>query len=447
MTDYQPLSTDERQFKAAFIGTYRKPVAVQRPQASWKTFYKPSNDKLIKAHLKGDVWLGMTAAWYPVFVSLDIDNPTAAQLERIEKRFEGYGIGESQRVQMTTPSFDATGNHRIYLRLEYKEKTPTHKLSHEVLRNCFGDLCEIYPQTRRKDRLPCGRGADIIKDDARMNYLTWQEEVALMLKMDATAIEDLPRQPSLFTAAPDERDEPRLWKLKSDIRELAKNGLQATGTRHETQFFLLLEFWRQNYFQNAASKFVRRWIRMKHNGFSKDVNRANFRGIDAEIERQAAWIWAMPKTLPDAVHNLHGGATKDDLVFGAKAFPGDAIRQKQFFKLASFCRAREQHEWIFISARIWQEEIANQRTYKGFQQELEEKGLLRSIQSYKVGEYSRRYQLKLPHTENPYVVKDERNIDDYYEALTTAFNSPREIAELTKLNRMTLWRLNQEKSL
>lgn len=103
-------------------------------------------------------------------------------------------------------------------------------------------------------------------------------------------------------------------------------------------------------------------------------------------------------------------------------------------------RAREHHEWIFISARIWTEEIANWTTYKRFQQELEEKGLMRSIQSYKVGEYSRRYQLNLPHSESPYIIRDERNIDDYYEALAAAFDSQQEIAELTGIERTTLYR-------
>ena len=443
MKIHQPLETDERQYKAAFVGAHRQPIAVQKARADWKTLYKSTNDKLIKAHLSGDIWLGLTAAWYPAFVSLDIDQPTPAQLERIYERFDTYGIEESQRLVMTTPSYKEAGNHRIYLRLEYKCRTPTHKLSHTVLENCFGDLCEIYPQARRKDRLPCGRDADIIKDDVQLSRLTWQEEMREFMKLDAVEIEHLPRQPQLFEQPPDERDKPRLWKPKTNIRELAENGLQEKGTRHETQFFLLLDFWRQNYFQNTATKFVKKWIRTRHNGYSKDVNKANFRGIDAEISRQAAYIWAMPKILPDSTHNLYAHATKADLIFGAKLFPGDAVRQKQFFKLASFCRARRHHDWIFISRRIWTEEIASYRTYKDLQRELEEKGLLWSIHSYKVGEYSKRFQLELPQADAEPLIKDERNIDDYYTALETAF-SPQETAELTQLNRMTLWRLEQD---
>ncbi len=440
MKTYQPLTADERQYKAKFIAVHRSPYAVQQPFHDWRTVYKLTNDKLMKAHLKQKAAIALPAAWYPVFCSLDIDQPTQQTIEKIYNRFDQFGISKSQRLVMTTPSYNKTRNHRIYLRLEYKDKTPTHRLSHEVLRNCFGDLCEIYPQTNRKDRLPCGFGADVIKDNVQMSWLTWQEEMALMMKIDATAIESLPRQPKLFEQPESATDNPRNWTMRGKAREIYKNGLEATGTRHEAQFILLLDFWRQNYFEETAAGFVKNWLREKHNGFSKAAKSQNWRETDREIDRQAAYIWAMPKTLPDSTHNLHGEVTKDDLIFGAKLFPKDAARQKQFFKLTSFCRPRKHHDWIFISRRIWASEIAHETTAKSFENELKERGIMRSINHYKAGEFSRRYQLDLPQTDAEPLTQDERNIDDYYEALATGFNSVQEIAELTQLNRMTLRR-------
>jgi hypothetical protein len=439
MKTYQPLTVAEQQYKAKFIAVHRSPYAVQQPFQEWRTVHKPTNDKLMKAHLKQKAAIALPAAWYPVFCSLDIDNPTKQQIEKIYNRFELFGIGKSQRLAMTTPSFDESRNHRIYLRLEYKEKTPTHKLSHEVLQNCFGDLCEIYPQTNRKDRLPCGFGADVIKDNVRMSWLSWQEEMALMMKIDATPIESLPRQPQLFKQPESATDNPRNWTMRGKAREIYENGLQAQGTRHEAQFILLLDFWRQNYFEDAAASFVKNWIREKHNGFSKAAKSQNWRETDREIDRQAAYIWAMPRTLPDSTHNLHGEVTKDDLIFGAKLFPKDAVRQKQFFKLTSFCRPRKHHDWIFISWRIWASEIAHDTTYQRFQQELEERGIMRSINHYKAGEFSRRYQLDLPQTSEEPLMQDERNIDDYSEALRAAFNNRQEIAQLTQLNPRTIF--------
>ncbi len=437
---YQKLNFEERAYKANFIAAHRLPYAVQRIGREWQTVHKSTNDKLIKAHLKQKIALGLPAAWYPVFCSLDIDNPTKQTVEKIYNRFERLGIGKSQILAMTTPSYEQAGNHRIYLRLEYKDKTPTHKLSHEVLQNCFGDLCEIYPQTNRKDRLPCGFGADVIKDNVRMSWLSWQEEMALMMKIDATQIESLPRQLPLFEQPESERDNPRNWTMRGKAREIYENGLQAQGTRHEAQFILLLDFWRQNYFEEAAASFVKSWIRQKHNGFSKAARTQNWRETDKEIDRQAAYIWAMPRTLPDSTHNLNGEVTKDDLILGAKLFPKDAVRQKQFFKLTSFCRPRKHHDWIFISWRIWANEIAHDTTYQKFQQELEERGIMRSINHYKAGEFSRRYQVDLPQTSEEPLIRDERNIDDYSDALRIAFdNNRQEIAQLTQLNPRTIF--------
>lgn len=438
MNQYEKLNPQEQQYKATFIASHRAPYAVQRPRGEWQTIHKPTNDKLIKAHLRQKLAVALPAAWYPAFCSLDIDNPKDETIEKIYNRFDQLGIGESQMLVMTTPSYNRSKNHRVYLKLEYKDKTPTHKLSHTVLHNCFSDLCEIYPQTNRKDRLPCGFGADVIKDGVRMSNLKWQEELALMMKIDATPIEGLPHQPVLFDQLEGFRDHPRNWTPRADAKEFLKSGLQAAGTRHEAQYYLLFDFWRQNCFQETAVEFVKMWIRENHNGFSKTAKSQNWCQIDKEIDRQAVWIWKNPRTLPDSTHNLHGEITKEDLIFGAKLFPSDAVRQKQFFKLASYCRARKHHEWIFISWRIWANEIAHDTTYRKFQQELQERGIMRSNNHYKVGEYSRRYQLDLPRTDKPLLMNDERNIDNYSEALRSAFNDRQEIAEVTQLNPRTI---------
>ncbi len=65
---------------------------------------------------------------------------------------------------------------------------------------------------------------------------------------------------------------------------------------------------------------------------------------------------------------------------------------------------------------------------------------MRSINHYKAGEFSRRYQLDLPQTSEEPLMQDERNVDDYGEALKVVFgNNQRTIAELTKLNPRTIY--------
>lgn len=437
---YESLNESERQYKASFVGAYRQPYAVQQPGGEWTTRHKKISDKVIKAHLSASYWIGTTAAWYPSFYSLDIDSPTERRLEQIYEQFDRYGIRESQRLTMTTPSFDCSGNQRIYFKLEYKGKTPTHKLGYAALWNMSGRLCEIYPQQKRKDRLPCGANQDILTEDGlRLSNLDWQTEMHFLQKLDPVAIETLPMQPELFEQPPHERDEPKAWRLRKDVRDLYENGLQSFGTRHEAQWMLLEDLWRTNYFQAEAVRIVKRWLRRKHNGFSRSVSKNHWQTLDAEIQRQAAWIWARPRIVPDAPHNLQGQTTRSDLKWIARLFPGDAARQKQMFKLASYCRARKHHGWVFVSKYIWANEIAHETTYKKLQQELETRGALRSINSYKAGEYSHRYKLDLPETDEEPLKRDERNIDSYFEALQMTF-SWREIAELARLSSKTMYR-------
>jgi hypothetical protein len=442
------LSLPEKDFARSFIRDFSSPYAIQQPtgrRTSWRTKYKPISDPLIHAHLSQDYWLGTKAPWYPLFYNLDIDKPEQKTLEKIYNKLEAFGISESQRALMTTPSHAKHGNFRIYLKLEYADRLPTWKLGYEALSNAFGDLCEVYPQKRRKDRLPCGRSQDLIVDDVVLSNLTWQQELHHLLKIDPTPIESLPRQPLL--AFPDDKnaENPKTWTPRADIAELLKDGLQEYGRRHEAQFCILSDLWRSNFQPQDAAFYVRKWIRNHHNGFSKDAAAGRWQSINAEIDRQVKWIWARPQTLlPDIPHNLNLSLTKADLQFAAEIFKGDAVRQKQFINLISYVRPRRRHEWIFIPAWVWREQVAGVRTYHQLKADLESKGILESINSYRVGHYSRRFKLKLPATGEEPLSFDERNITDFYEALRTAHGSIREIAEATGLNAMTIWRQFQK---
>lgn len=441
---YERLTSDEQQFKANFVRAYSRPYAIRTHAGHrarhWRTKHKTLSDPALQAHLRGDYWIAVKAPWYPVFYSLDVDRPTPKILEQIHAQFDRYGITESQWLRMTTPSFDRFGNQRFYLRLEFNGQPPTWKLGYAALLNTIGRISEIYPQLNRKDRLPCGAQQDILTEDGLLlRHLSWQQEMQSLLKIDPIAIEQLPVQHAMFEQPSEDRDRAETWTLRKDARELLTTGLQAFGTRHNSQWILLNELWRQNCFQGEATEKVKKWLRSHHNGFSKDINNGRWSEIYAEIDRQAVSIWKRPRVLPDGAHNLQRAATKTDLKFIAEVFPGDAVRQKQLFNLTSFVRARQQHDWTFISKRIWTEEIAGVRTYQSLIGELEEKGLLKTNRSYQVDRYSRRYQLTLPKTDEKPIERDERNVTDYYEALLTAFTNRRSIGELTKINPRTLF--------
>jgi hypothetical protein len=440
----QPLSIPEKDFARSFIRDYSSPYAIQQAEGrrtDWRTKYNPISDPLIHAHLDQQYWLGTKAPWYPVFFNLDIDRPEPKTLEKIYNKLEAFGISESQRALMTTPSYAKHGNFRIYLKLEYADRLPTWKLGYEALDNAFGDLCEVYPQKRRKDRLPCGRSQDLIVDDVVLSNLTWQEELHHLLKLDPVPIEQLPRQPLL--AFPEEKnaENPRTWTPRGEVAQLRNDGLQAHSTRHEAQFCILNDLWRSNFQPQDAAFLVKKWTRSHHNGFSKDAAAGRWKAINAEIDRQAKWIWARPQTLlPDTPHGLNAAITKADLELAAQLFKGDAVRQKQFIKLASYIRPRQRHQWIFIPRHVWSDNVASKDTYKKFIAEIEGKGILQVNNSYRVGHYSKRFKLKLPETDQEPIALDERNITDFYDALWQAYGSVRDIADITGLNRKAIWR-------
>jgi hypothetical protein len=273
-----------------------------------------------------------------------------------------------------------------------------------------------------------------------LSNLTWQEELHHLLKLDPVPIEQLPRQQLL--AFPNEKntENPKTWKPRGEVAQLRNEGLQAHSTRHEAQYILLNDLWRSNFQPQDAAHFLTKWIRNHHNGFSKDAAAGRWQSINAEIDRQVKWIWARPQTLlPDTPHSLNLALTKADLQFAAELFKGDAVRQKQFIKLASYIRPRQHHEWIFIPRHVWSDNVASKDTYKKLIADLESKGILESINSYRVGHYSRRFKLKLPATSEEPLSFDERNITEFYDALWQAYGSIRDIAEATGLNRMTIW--------
>jgi hypothetical protein len=428
------LTSDECLFAALFIKGFESPFALQYPGKDWQTFYQTITDQRVKDHLEQRCWLGTKASWYPYAYCLDIDSPTPETIEKIYAIFDRYGIKQSQYLEVTSPSYKKSGNFRIYFRLEYADSLPTFKLGRTVLERIFSDICEIYPQKRRKDRLPCGKDSFIISDGVVLSHLTWEQQLFWFQKLDAIDVDVFPRQPVIVS--PHEPDAPAITPT-SDVAELIAHGLQQYGTRHKAQYALLNFFWRNSWLPENAANQVKKWIRKNHNGFSKEANAKNWRAIDAEIERQTAWVYSRPQ-LSDNANNLHKQITKADLLEASRLFPNSVVNQKSFIALVAYVRPRSHHDWVFIPAHVWRV-IADKDRYHNFITELEQRKVLESNRQYKVGLFSRRFRLALPN-DSLILGEDGRNASDYYSALRIAFDTKREIAEAMKLNRMTIHR-------
>jgi hypothetical protein len=428
------LTAAERDYSDTLIRGYDSPYAIQLFGENWKTRYQTINDKLIQDHLNQRFWLGSKACWYPYCYCLDIDSPTPETLEKIEAIFEKYSIKESQRLYVTSPSYQKSGNFRIYFRLEYADKLPTFNLGRSVLERVFREICEIYPQRRRKDRLPFGKDSHIISDGVVLSQLTWEQELHWLKKLDPIDVDVFPRQPVIIS--PDAPDAPAITPT-GDVADLIAHGLQNFGTRHKAQHALLNFFWRKSWLPEDSAKQVKKWIRKNHNGFSKDVNQANWRTIDAEIDRQTEAIYSR-KQLSDNANNLCNLITKADLLEAARLFPGDVVNQKSFIALVAYVRPRSHHDWVFIPAHVWRV-IADKDRYHNFINELESRGIIAANRQYKVGLFSRRFRLALPN-DSLILCEDGRNASDYYSALRIAFDTKREIAEAMQINERTIRR-------
>ena len=438
---YQQDLEEQRHFKKyckTFIGDFQGPYGFKKPGKEWVTRHKPISDPLINAHLNGDYWIAAKAAWYPSFYYLDVDDPESGDVERI---IDNLGLSEGQYQLMTSPSYSETRSLHLALRLEHNEKLPTYRLGYEALSNAIGRRCEVYPQLKRKFRLPFGRGQFLIGQNGQvLDHLSWQTAMYWLDKLDPILVESLRYQESLaFPSSVKDEDNPRIWMTQEQTKELYENGLQAFNTRHYSQWEIAVALFRKNLLPQQAVEEIKKWIRKKHNGFSKSVNKGNWRQIDAEIERQVKWIWDNFRTYPDSTNNLDGGLTRADLKFVVDVYPGDVVNQKRLCALVNYYRPRAHHGFVYIPQRIWRNEIANDRTYQSFIQDLESKELLKANNSYRHIEgrpelsYSRKYHLLLPPSSGDVIQRDGRNVHDYYEALSLIFGSVREMVSFTGL--------------
>ena len=437
-------------YRKVFARDHQGPYATQQPGGDWRTKYKSVADPLLKAHLSEKYWVATKASWYPQIYFLDLDAPSAGELERI---VESLGLSRGQYLLMSSPSYPKDQSCHIAIKPEYHGKIATHKLGYEALHNIVGRSCEVYPQLKRKFRLPLGRGQRLITEQGLLlDSLPWWEALHWIDKIDPLPIERLRFQLPLPFASPIKKeDKARGWVKSSKVKEIYEYGLQAKGTRHEVTWILAVSLWRANWLPQDASVHIKKWLRKQHNGFSETINKGNWRAVDAEIGRQVAWIWGHFRPYPDNPHNITGYVTMADLKWLAQVYPGDVVNQKRLFALTCYMRPRAKHDWVYVPAHVWRDEIAHKDTYNSFVADLEGKGLLESVMSYRHVEnypdlsYSRKFRLKLPEAPYEPIKEDGRHVQDYYDALLLKLGTVKEIVAFTGVTHQRFYRFLGQK--
>ena len=438
-----------------FVRDFEGPYAIQWPGKAWSTRHKKVSDPLIQTHLSGHKYsLATKSPWSPRFTAVDIDEPLDLEAT-IEAVITTLGLEKGQYQVMTSPSYERSRNVHLYIPTMYQGRPATLKLHRMILEPLIEDRLghELYPKGRKKFRQPLGRGQYLLDEDTLMPLpMPWSEALFYLEKLEPFDLAMLPPQRKLPFEAKRWPEYDR-WPHRQEAAEWLAQGLQAPHTRYWAQFLLAQYLYRLNRPIGEATEAIKRWLRAKHNGFSEKVNQGHWKRIHGEIDRQVQAVYDYYGSVhfyPDRPHNLEGYVTPADLRFIPEVFPSDPVNQKRLFALVQYCRPRAHHTDIFMGWQRWAE-IADWRSYKQFQGLLEGKGLLKMMHTYRHIEghpelsYPKRFRIDLPKaTREDMIAEDGRAIQGYYAALQKVYGSLRDIRQVTRLSKQTLWNWGRE---
>lgn len=434
-----------KKYNQLFVRDYNGPVGIQYPQKNWFTLKQKVSDILIEKHLNRQYSVALSGSWYPYNFILDVDlNNGNANLygKVVGEILDILDLEECQYWIMTSPSYKINGaNCHIFLHLTYRGNLPTLKLGRNFLLSKVGHLCEVYPQANRLCRLPLGRDQFLVSHEGFVRHdLHWIDAMHLIEKLEPVQIPP----PTLISKNGNKKSYSKEINLNFQIGEvenLINEGLQKNHSRHMSQWKIILYRLRQNWIPEDVVIFVQKWIRAMHNGFSKEINKGNFHGVDEEIVRQVKWVYNQD-ILPDKLDKMDKALTASDVLFAIEKFRGDVINQKRLLKLIGYYRLREghlgqKHGEIFIPYHVWHS-IAGKNEYKDFIKKLIAMNLIYTDWKYrhnpydKFDSYCRKFKLfGLEDNEN-ILELNGRNLTSYYESvLYLANNNVREASNLT----------------
>jgi hypothetical protein len=388
-------------------------------KGTWYTVSGPPPKHLMASFLEtGDPAIGVLGQWYPKYMIVDIDESSPERVEEIRAK---AGFDETNSFLCSSES---ENSYHLILLIKYRGKPPTLQLLTDITQRFavfYG--VEVYPQKERTIRLPFGPGQGIL--DPEYEALTeWYEKFDQFMKTHPYDLSRIPRhQIPMDLIIPGGMVE--LGDPQTAI-DLIEHGLQSPSSRHEAQYKILNYYWRRNEDPSIAVKKVKRWIRSKHNEFSKEVNRGAWREIDQEIERQASWVYARRDQMalyPDSTHNdLCGFLAKQDLVEIVRIAQGNLPKMRFDFNLIKYVYPRKHLSFINIHRDklvTW----SNERTYLRYLNELVEKRIVERTRSYLVGQFAKSIKLSgwRFQSKEKAVLYSGRSIDRFEDAVRLTF--------------------------
>jgi hypothetical protein len=416
-------------YREIFGSSFDRHSRKWQAQGTWYTVGGPPPRHLLDSFLKtGNPAIGVLGRWYPKYMIIDIDERPLSEVEEIRA---SMGLNENNSI--LCPS-ESKNSYHIIVPIQYRGKPPTLNLLRNITQRCslfYG--IEIFPQEKRTIRLPFGPYQGIL-DPGREDLVKWYEKFNEFVKAHPYDLSRVPRQQVPLDLSVS-RGGVELGHPET-AQELLMDGLQRSSSRNESQYKILDYYWRNNEPPEVAVRRVKWWIRHKHNGRSKTVNKGAWKEIDQDIERQASLIYskrAMMDFYPDAVHNDNSGyISKPDLIEIAKFTKGNLPRMRYAFHIIKYVYPRRHRPYVNVHTdRLigW----SSKDTYLQYLNELEERGIVERTKSYLAGQFAK--SVKFPgwkfQSDKKAVLYSGRSVETFEDTVKLGFE-PWEFRNLLK---------------
>lgn len=419
---------------------------IQQIGGTWFDPKRKIRDSDILDHLEQRKSVAVVPAYYPTYFTIDLDFHSSregsnySQVEdRVMEILDQFQLHESEYLRFTSPSYQESGNQHIIVQGTYNGVPASARLTRKILEPIATKACvELFPWGARKLRLPFGYGQNLIdnEDGSPLAY-SWSENLQWVTKIEPLDLERYPFQHSHHTTNTGIDATVNLTTGNGEY--LWEHGLQANGTRNAAIGAVARLLYLRNWGQEISRAEIKNWIRIKHNGFSKEIRKQNWRLVDAEID---AWVdgtydfFEKQGFYPTAIHNIQGWMTRADVNLILDVFPGDWINQKRFCRLLQHYRARTRgtRHWIPMHRKIWGSIIGSR--YIDFQKALEGK-ILEINNSYRVGAFSKRILLRVPPATPAQMIcgQDGRAENSWRDILLSIFGNIEAAACASKIHR------------
>jgi len=420
----QNLRDDFELYKKIFIQRYPRYATKGLEGKNWRTKNKTLSDPPILAHLYGKYYIGVLAQWYPQFAVLDIDD---RPIEFAYDLRDSMNLDDSNSMLWKSES---PGCCHLLFKPSFNDKPPTIKLLHSIFKAfSLQNQVELYPDVNRIFRSPFNPYQESI-DPAYYNLDTWQEKLYWYEKLDNFDLSVIPGQQLSLDLQYENTG--KILNIMQEAHELLEYGLQCHPGRYDSQFKILYSLWRKNIPQNQAEYIVFKWIREKHNGFSKTIKENPIK-VKKEIKRQADKIfndYSLSDVYPDSTNNLYNGyIANNDIPEILKHCSANLPETKFLFNILKYTYPRRQRDFINVhSDKLigW----SSWRTYLKYLNEFESRGILKRGKAFCENEFSKSIKMNWKYrSSQEAILYDGRSIDSLYDTLRFLYK-PRELRQL-----------------